>query len=212
MSPGWPHHGQCPYRWDAVPLGLRMVGKTKVVIAGSIDSPWQNKWCTRTRCSVRRKRRLGQRQAWGQSYGVDSKGPSRRHSLRRIPLHHTSCSDWNPSPELKWRSWAQGQRVSVGVPGEAAQGHYGLTQSGGKKKKNYHVIEWFWLFTKKNVELTWVHNCNGLGAKMHLSHYTQLEKTSTRLNFFQSKRKSGFIFFLTLKSISLNYLSGYRKR
>lgn len=150
--------------------------------ANSIDSPWQNKWCTRTRCSIRSKRRLGQRQVWGQGYSVHPKDPSRRHSLRQVHLHHTSCSDWSPSPELKWRSWTHGQRVSVRVPGEPAQGHYGLTQSQGKKKIN--VIKCFRLFTKKNVEITWVHNCNGLRAKMHLSYYTQLEKTSPHLNFF----------------------------
>jgi len=46
---------------------------------------------------------------------------------------------------------------------------------------------------------------------MHL-YYTQLEKTFTFKNFFHTKHISGFMFFLTLKSISLNYLSGDRKR
>lgn len=60
--------------------------KTKMAITRNVDSLWQNKWFNRLPGSIRSKRRLGQRQVWGQIYSVHPKGPSRRHSLRQRDL------------------------------------------------------------------------------------------------------------------------------
>lgn len=40
-----------------------------------------------------------------------------------VHLQHSLNKDKGPTPELKWISWANGQRVLVEVPDEAGQGN-----------------------------------------------------------------------------------------
>lgn len=91
---------------------------------------------------LRSSRRWGQRQSWRKGYHVgltglsrrqcqrhDSRwmhlrynqGPTRRQKKDWLNIQYGSDKGWRPRMELKWSSWAHGQRVGLGAPGKSEQ-------------------------------------------------------------------------------------------
>lgn len=116
------------------PTGSEKGGKTKMAITRSPDRLWHNQWFTRT-------------QAPSEAKGDWARGRSEGKSTVYVQMVHPGATAWDRETynvpqavtevcclELKWKPWAYGQRVSVRIPGKAAQSCYGLMQSQEKRK------------------------------------------------------------------------------
>ena len=147
-SQEWPQPRQYLHQPRCSPTASEHSRQGRVLITRSADSLRKTSWGAKLQVHpgsppLRSSRRWGQRQNWRKGYNIGltgpsrrqcqrydwrwihltrySQGPSRRQKQDWLNLQYRSDKGWRPRMELKWSSWAHGQRAGVGAPGKADQ-------------------------------------------------------------------------------------------